>query len=179
MPATGLTALALAPPTPRVQVLQNFAPKAPVALWYFPAQGAPRQLLSADRAFITARNISQPGLLWASDGTFALLQPIADEPLITMNTGTPAPTLGICCPLSHPVLLPGALTLTGEGARQGFTVTLVHPNWKFAPFLDCCTLQLDAMPEGTYHVTADNPDATYEGTAVVGPSGGYVELAAQ
>jgi hypothetical protein len=177
VPAAGVADVALKATTnPVVFALGKVGPDA--ALWWFPDGERPRAVLRLGFVFASYDLPVRPGWVWGHPGDArgawcARLTPVPGTNTLTMDGDSPA--LGLTLPFDV-TAQPGAVTLVGQVAREGFQVTIAAPVWQPSPQLGLYVASIDAVPPGCYTVRVATARGAVEATAVVTEHGGFVAL---
>jgi len=173
VPAGGLANVILRAVPESVQVdLPATRTAGPFTTWWFPDDGAPMPIFAACQHMTPG-----DGWVWSIDR-----EGLGNAMRFTTAPGRyyalddlPGGALGITFPLTADALMPGALTLTGQGKRDGFQQTFTG-QWFPSTLLGKVVTQLDAVPPGEYRLTIETPRGNVEAPVTVGPYGGAANL---
>jgi hypothetical protein len=181
VPAGGLTDVTLRmAETPSVITISGVTQEGSMVWWL--ADGERPVLVpyvAAGGSFAGHALTRKPGWFWAGNSTLGACWagriPLGAGPNVLTCIG-PCPTLGIAFPFDINAGLPGAVTLIGKGAREGFRATLTAIRWQPSPQLGLVVCQVDAVPPGEYRVEVVTRKGTVTATATVTERGGFVAL---
>jgi hypothetical protein len=86
-------------------------------------------------------------------------------------------TLGLLFPCDLTWGMPGTVTLTGLGAREGIVVKMSFFNWQPLPELGVIVGQLDVVPPGQWRITVETARGAVSALATVSEYGGVAKFA--
>jgi len=179
VPAAGLTNLTLQAVARPLSVFLEYSSAGMCQVWWVPEQGTALPVPVFGQYARLHNAPAVPGMFWTIDTQTGAGQCQPYSPGMTNLSGGNAlstATLGISLPLAPAHGLPGAVTLTGQGARQGLRVIITQPVWQPATWLNRTVTQIDAVPPGVYQVTVETDTGPKTGMTTVAGSGGFVEL---